>query len=223
MELINFKNLTKEEMKFKNIVVEKTVKIGNNVKIGANVCLLGETVIQDNVILHSNTVIEDSQIDENVEIKSSFIECSNVGMYSTIGPFAHLRKGSNIGENCRIGNFVEIKNSTIKNGVKISHLTYVGDAEIGEYTNVGCGVVFCNYNGKIKQQTKVGKCVFIGSNVNIIAPVEIGDYAYIAAGSTINKDVKEDEFAIARERQINKLNFANPYKEKLNNDKNNKN
>ena len=126
-----------------------------------------------------------------------------------------VRPGCIIADGVHAGNFVEIKNSNLGDGVKVAHLTYVGDADIGDVCNIGCGVVFCNYNGEIKQRSVIEKNVFIGSNVNIIAPVKIEEGAYIAAGSTINKNVGKNQFAIAREFQINKDNFKNPYLNKL--------
>ena len=110
-----------------------------------------------------------------------------------------------------MGNFVEVKNAIVGDGSKMAHLAYIGDTEIGKNCNIGCGVVFCNYNGKIKQKSYLGDNVFVGSNANIIAPVTISDNAYIAAGSTINKDVGKGDLAIARVRQENKKNFKNPY------------
>ncbi|MBO5948617.1 hypothetical protein J6Q66_07265 [bacterium] len=190
--------------------------MGNNVKIGCNVCVLGNSKIGDRVVLKSNTVVEDCVVENEVEICSSFLVGSIIKKGSKIGPFANIRKGSIIGENCKVGNFVEIKNSNLGSNTKVSHLAYVGDVEIGEYCNIGCGVIFCNYNGREKFRSRVGNFSFIGSNSNIVAPVQIGDYAYIAAGSTITKDVKDNEFAIARERQTNKENFKNPYKNKFN-------
>jgi bifunctional UDP-N-acetylglucosamine pyrophosphorylase/glucosamine-1-phosphate N-acetyltransferase len=126
---------------------------------------------------------------------------SSVGENSTIGPYAYLRPGSVIGNGCRVGDFVEVKNSTIKDGAKVSHLTYIGDGEIGEKTNIGCGVVFVNYDGQKKSRTTVGKNAFIGCNVNLIAPVTVEDGAYVAAGSTVTKDVEKDALCIARSRQ----------------------
>ena len=121
--------------------------------------------------------------------------------------FSHLREGSVIADGVRIGNFVETKNANIGTGTKVAHLTYVGDATIGKNVNVGCGTVFCNYNGKIKQQTYVGNNVFIGSNVNLVAPLVVEDNAFIAAGSTITNNVPNSALAIARARQTNKPNY----------------
>ncbi len=200
-----------KEYKEKNIVISDNAKIGKNVKISYNVCILGDSVIEDDVEIGANSVIENSYIGKGVLIISSFIKISEIGAGTTIGPFAHVRDNSKIGENCRIGNFVEIKNSIIGRGSKMAHLSYIGDAEMGVCCNIGCGVVFCNYNGKIKQKSYLGDNVFVGSNCNLIAPVVLSDNAYIAAGSTINKDVDVGELAIARARQVNKKNFKNPY------------
>jgi bifunctional UDP-N-acetylglucosamine pyrophosphorylase/glucosamine-1-phosphate N-acetyltransferase len=125
-----------------------------------------------------------------------------------IGPFARLRPLSDIGAKSKIGNFVEIKKSTLSSGVKISHLSYVGDATIGEETNIGCGFITCNYDGMKKHQTQIGKKTFIGSDCHVIAPISIGDESFVAAGSTITKDVPNGAFAIARIPQTNKENFA---------------
>ncbi len=196
-----------------NIVIGEDVEFGESVVIQQGVSILGKCKIGDGCIIESNSNISNSILGPFVHVRASFIEDSVVADKCEIGPFAHIRAGSKIGESCRIGNFVEVKNSNIGVGVKIAHLTYVGDADIGECTNVGCGVVFCNYNGKEKLRTIVGEKVFIGSNVNLIAPVKISDGAFIAAGSTINHDVAQGEFSIARARQVNRADFKNPYTE----------
>lgn len=150
--------------------------------------------------------ISDSKIN-NAKVLHSYVRGACVQENSQIGVFAHLREGSNIMENCRIGNFVETKKAVIKSGSKVSHLTYVGDAIIGKNVNVGCGTVFCNYNGKNKQQTVVGDNVFIGSNSNLVAPLIVEDNSFIAAGSTITEFVPSKCLAIARARQVNKENY----------------
>ena len=185
--------------------------IGKNVKLCHGCCVMGNSVLEDDCEIGINSVITNSHIGKGVNVLSSFIEDSSIGEKTTVGPFATVKKNSKIGNVCRIGNFVEVKNSTVGAETKIAHLSYVGDAELGNDCNVGCGVVFCNYNGQIKQKSIVGNKVFIGSNVNIVAPVKIEDFSYIAAGSTINKDVLKNQFAIARSFQTNKDNFNNPY------------
>lgn len=217
-KIVYSKNLNKEDLLKYNIVIEDSVDIKDNVKLSHGVCILGSSVIEANCIIENNSIIENSHIGCGVEILSSHISNSKIGECCTIGPFANIKKQSIVGKNCRIGNFVEVKNSMIGDGSKIAHLAYVGDAEIGQNCNIGCGVVFCNYNGKIKQRSVLGDKVFIGCNVNIIAPVKIESETYIAAGSTITMDVENGQFAIARSRQINKNNFNNPYMENFKND-----
>ncbi len=209
--LIYSTKTTKEELVEKLIYLDKDVKIEYGVKIASGVKVFGETIILKGCEIGVNSVISNSFLNENVQVLSSFIENSVIGKNSTIGPFANIKNNSEIGEYCRIGNYVEIKKSQIGNNVKIAHLTYVGDACISDDCNVGCGVVFCNYNGEVKMKSNVGKRVFIGSNVNIIAPVEIGDEVYIAAGTTVSKDVEKGKFVIGRNKQIEKENFKNPY------------
>ena len=156
-------------------------------------------------------IIEDSRIERESEIVSSHIYGSEVGQNTRVGPNAHIRPKSKIGKNCRIGNFVEIKNSTIGDNTKIAHLTYVGDARIGKNCNIGCGVVFANYNGKEKNTIVVGDNVFIGSNCNLIAPLNIPDNVYICAGTTLTKDLREYDFVIGRSRETIKSNMAIKY------------
>lgn len=173
--------------------MEKYIK---NSKIQAD--LKGYNVIEDSIIGHS-------------QIISSHIFSSTIGDGSTIGPNAHLRAGSVIGDKCRIGNFVEIKNSVIGDGTKIAHLSYVGNATIGKNCNIGCGVIFANYNGKVKNSIVVGDNVFIGSNCVLIAPLNIPNNVYICAGTTVTKDLHEFDFVIGRVRQEVKPNMAIKY------------
>ena len=156
-------------------------------------------------------IIENSRIEEGVEIISSHIFDSVVGENTKIGPNAHLRPNSKIGKNCRIGNFVEIKNSVVGDNTKIAHLTYVGDAKIGKGCNIGCGVVFVNYNGKEKNEIVIGNNVFIGSNCNLIAPLNIPDNVYICAGTTVTQNLNEYDFVIGRSREVIKPNRAIKY------------
>ncbi len=194
-----------------NSYIEKSVKIGKNVTLYPNVYLLGKTKIGDGSVVYPNTTIEDSVIGENVLIISSHIEGSEISSNVKIGPFAHIREGCKIGENSKIGNFVEVKNSTLRRGVKASHLAYIGDADIGENTNIGCGVIFANFNGKIKSRTIVGENCFIGSNSNIIAPVLVADNTYICAGTTLTKNTSTGDFVIARCREVVKHGRAYQY------------
>ena len=199
------------ENKSKNIYVEKDVVIGKNVKLFENVHLLGKTIIGDGSTVYPNTIISDSIIGKSCVIKSSVVEESELGDGVSVGPFAHIRPNSKIENDCRIGNFVEIKASHIGTKTKVSHLAYVGDAEVGANCNVGCGVIFANYNGQTKSQIIVGDNCFIGSNSNIIAPVTIASGTYICAGTTLTKSTKEDDFVIARARETIKENRAHRY------------
>lgn len=184
-----------------NTYIEAGVRIGQDVTIYPGVTLEGNTVIADDVILYPGSRITSSSIGWGTKVQNSVIIDSVVGEGSTIGPYAYLRPGSVIGNGCRVGDFVEVKNSVIKDGAKVSHLSYIGDGEIGEKTNIGCGVVFVNYDGKKKSKTTVGKNAFIGCNVNLVAPVTVEDGAYVAAGSTVTKDVESDALCIARSKQ----------------------
>lgn len=194
--------------------IDKTVKIGNNVTIYGNNQILGNTIICDNVIIFPNCIIKDSKIEDNSTIIMSDINSGNIGKNCKIGPFSRIRPESLIKDEVSIGNFVEIKNSIIGKGTKINHLAYVGDAKIGEYCNVGCGVIFANYDGKVKHLSSVGDNCFIGSNSNIIAPVKIDDGVYICAGTTVTEDCKSGDFVIGRARQTVKENKANKYLKK---------
>jgi bifunctional UDP-N-acetylglucosamine pyrophosphorylase/glucosamine-1-phosphate N-acetyltransferase len=169
-----------------------------------NVKIIGDCKIAQDVVIYGDCYFENCTIESGCKIYSSYIKDSHISKDCTIGPFAHIRPGCHIGENVRVGNFVEIKNSTIKQNTKISHLTYIGDATIGSNCNIGCGVVFCNYDGKNKHKTIIGDNVFVGSNVNLIAPITIDNNCFIAAGSTVTKSVSNDTFVIARAKQENK-------------------
>ncbi|MBO0432655.1 bifunctional UDP-N-acetylglucosamine diphosphorylase/glucosamine-1-phosphate N-acetyltransferase GlmU [Enterococcus sp. DIV0660C] len=188
--------------------IDAGVVIGSDTVIEAGVQLQGETVIGMDCMIGAHSRIVDSVIEDNVVITNSVVESSHVKKSADIGPFAHLRPNAEIGEGAHIGNFVEVKNAEIGNHTKVGHLTYVGDATLGEDINVGCGVVFVNYDGKQKHHTKVGAHSFIGSNSNIVAPVTIEENSSIAAGSTITNDVPEYALAIARARQVNKEGYA---------------
>lgn len=186
-----------------NVYIDKDVKIGEGTMIGPCVRLEGSTVIGKNCKIEQNCRIVDSTIGDGVSIDSSVILDSSVGSETSVGPFAYIRPGSAIGEGCKVGDFVEVKNSNMGNGSKSAHLTYIGDADIGENVNLGCGVVFVNYDGKNKHRSTVGDGCFIGCNVNLVSPVEVGDRAYIAAGSTVTKNVPKDALSVARARQRN--------------------
>lgn len=191
------------------IIDPNTTYIGIDVEIGQDTIIYpgnvleGNTVIGKNCVLYPNSRINNSVIGESVDIQSSVILESKIGNQTTVGPFAYIRPGSIIGNNVRVGDFVEIKKSTIGNNTKVSHLTYVGDAEVGEGCNFGCGTVTVNYDGKNKNKTIIGNNSFIGCNTNLISPVTVEDNTYIAAGSTITNNVKSGELAVARAKQRN--------------------
>lgn len=168
----------------------------------------GLSVIKKGCILYPNSRIVDSIIDDNVIIQSSVILESKIGKNTTVGPFAYIRPESNIGTEVRIGDFVEIKKSKIGDHTKVSHLTYIGDAEVGSDCNFGCGTVVVNYDGKEKHKTIIGNNSFIGCNTNLVSPVEVEDNTYIAAGSTITEKVPEGSLAIARAKQVNKKDWV---------------
>jgi len=186
-----------------NTYIDKDVKIGNDTIIYPGVILKGKTEIGEDCIIGHNCRIEDSRIADKVEIQSSTILQSFVGEGCHIGPYAYLRPNSKLGKNIKIGDFVEVKNSSIGDGSKASHLAYIGDAEVGKNVNIGCGVVFVNYDGKNKHRTVVEDNAFIGSNSNLVAPVTVKKHGYIAAGSTITKEVPEGALSVAREKQTN--------------------
>ncbi|WP_283679321.1 bifunctional UDP-N-acetylglucosamine diphosphorylase/glucosamine-1-phosphate N-acetyltransferase GlmU [Lentilactobacillus sp. Marseille-Q4993] len=187
--------------------IDVDVKIGADTVIEPGVQLKGQTVIGEGCYLGAHSEIVDSTLHDNVKVTSSMIENSEMMTGSDIGPNSHLRPDSLIGEGVHLGNFVEVKKSTIGAGTKVGHLTYVGNAKLGKNINVGCGVVFVNYDGAKKHETVVGDDSFIGSNSNLIAPLNVADHSFIAAGSTINKDVEKYDMAIARERQTNKPGY----------------
>jgi bifunctional UDP-N-acetylglucosamine pyrophosphorylase/glucosamine-1-phosphate N-acetyltransferase len=187
-----------------NTYVDKTVKIGRDVTIYPGCILEGSTVIDEDCIIGPNTTIINSTLNKNVTAKNSVILDNEIGESTAIGPFAYLRPGNVIGKNAKIGDFVEIKNSNFGNNSKASHLTYVGDADVGDNVNLGCGVVFVNYDGKNKHRSTVEDDCFVGCNVNLVAPVTVKHGSYVAAGTTLTKDVPEDSLSIGRVRQENK-------------------
>lgn len=170
--------------------------------------LRGCTVIGRDCEIGPNAMIRDCVVGEDTTVNASQLNESIIGSHTTVGPFAYVRPGCTVGDHCRIGDFVELKNSKLDEGTKVSHLTYVGDSDIGKRVNFGCGTVTTNYNGLHKFRCTVGDDVFLGCNTNLIAPVTIGDGAYTAAGSTIDKDVPAGALAVARARQENKPGWA---------------
>nr|WP_166245776.1 bifunctional UDP-N-acetylglucosamine diphosphorylase/glucosamine-1-phosphate N-acetyltransferase GlmU [Paenibacillus turpanensis] len=195
--------------------IEADVKIGSDTVIWPGTVVRGKTVIGEDCVIGPNTEITNSVIGDGVSIKQSVLSEAEVGPESTVGPFAYLRPGAKLGRGVKIGDFVEIKNAVLDEGTKVSHLSYVGDAKVGKNVNIGCGAITVNYDGFNKHITEIGDDAFVGSNVNLIAPVRVGRGAYVVAGSTINKDVPEDDLAIARERQTNKTGYAVKIRQKF--------
>ncbi|KRN04327.1 bifunctional UDP-N-acetylglucosamine diphosphorylase/glucosamine-1-phosphate N-acetyltransferase GlmU [Holzapfeliella floricola] len=190
-----------------NTYIDVDVEIGSDTVIEPGVYLQGQTKIGESCMITTGSKVVDSQIDANVTIHSSTIENSVMESHTDAGPYAHLRPQSHIKKYAHIGNFVEIKKAVIGEHTKVGHLTYVGDATLEDHINIGCGVTFVNYDGVQKFHTTVGSHSFIGSSSNIIAPVNIADHAFVAAGSTITKDVPKHAMGIARQKQTNKEDF----------------
>jgi bifunctional UDP-N-acetylglucosamine pyrophosphorylase/glucosamine-1-phosphate N-acetyltransferase len=178
-----------------NVILEGAINIGSNVSIGPN-CLIKNAIISDNVTILANTVIEDAEI----------------GASSRVGPFARLRPETRLSAETHVGNFVEIKKSELGQGSKVNHLSYVGDSRVGSKVNIGAGVITCNYDGANKHLTEIGDNVFVGSNVQLVAPVKVGDGATIGAGSTITKNVEAGTLALSRSKQISKSGWKRPTK-----------
>lgn len=191
----------------KSTYVDAAVKIGMDTLIYPGAVLSGDTTIGENVTITSASHITDSHIEDDAVIKQSVLTGARVGRGTTVGPYAQLRPGAKLGENVKIGNFVEVKKSELEDESKVSHLSYIGDAHIGERTNIGCGTITVNYDGKNKYRTEIGQDSFIGCNANLVAPVRIGDRSFIAAGSTVTEEVPDDSLAIARNRQTTKEGY----------------
>lgn len=187
----------------KNTYIDADVTIGSDTIIYPNVRITGKTVIGEDSEILSGSSIDNSTIGNNVVINHSTIVDSKVGDNTKVGPFAYLRPKSNIGKGCKIGDFVEVKNANFGDGSKASHLSYIGDADVGKNVNIGCGVVFVNYDGVNKFRSTVKDNAFVGSNSNLVAPVVVEEGGYIATGSTITKTVPDGALSVARARQTN--------------------
>jgi len=198
-----------------NTYIEKKVQIGADTVVHPGVIIKGNTIIGEDCVVGPNSDITDCHIADHVHIRQSVLNQSTVGAHTTIGPFAYLRPGTKLGQHVKIGDFVELKNASLDDHSKVSHLSYVGDAKVGKNVNIGCGAITVNYDGYSKHLTEIDDEAFIGSNVNLIAPVKVGKGAYVVAGSTITHEVSENDLAIAREKQVNKPGYA----EKLRNRK----
>ena len=193
------------------VYIDRNITIGKGTTIYPNTILTGNTDIgNDNTIISSR--IDSSKIGKRNHIDTSTVESSKMNDHNTIGPYAHLRPDSDLNDHIKIGNFVEIKNAIIDENSKVSHLSYVGDGRVGKNVNLGCGIVFVNFDGKDKHQTIIEDDAFIGCNVNLVAPIKVGKNAYIAAGSTVTEDVKENALVIARSRAVTKPNWNKEHK-----------
>lgn len=186
------------------VYVEDSVTVGEGTLLLPGTILRGNTVIGENCEIGPNTMIVDCTVGDGAVINSSQCNDSVIDPGAHVGPFAYIRPNCHVGRDVKVGDFVELKNATLGEGTKVSHLTYIGDCDVGKKCNFGCGTVLVNYDGKKKYRSTIGDHCFIGCNTNLVSPVKLGDWAYTAAGSTITEDVPEGELAIARARQINK-------------------
>jgi bifunctional UDP-N-acetylglucosamine pyrophosphorylase / glucosamine-1-phosphate N-acetyltransferase len=188
--------------------IEADVQIGQDTVINPGSFIKGKSMIGQDCLIGPNTEISNCEIGDGTEVLQSVVHESSIGSFVKIGPFAHVRPQSDIKDSVKIGNFVEIKKTVFGKGSKASHLSYIGDAEVGENVNIGCGSITVNYDGKNKYLTKIEDNVFIGCNSNLVAPVTVGEGAYVAAGSTITQDVPQQALSVARARQVNKEDYV---------------
>jgi bifunctional UDP-N-acetylglucosamine pyrophosphorylase/glucosamine-1-phosphate N-acetyltransferase len=190
-------------------VIDADVEVGPDTIIEPYVQLLGHTCIGTECHIRSYSVIEDCTVGDRVVVLPGCVMTeSSVGNDARIGPYSHLRPGSAIGDEAHVGNFVETKKTRLGKGAKANHLAYLGDAEVGERTNIGAGVITCNYDGVNKNVTRIGEGAFVGSDSTLVAPLVIGDGAYVGAGSCITKDVPAHALAVGRARQVTKEGWA---------------
>lgn len=201
------------------LVDPNTTHIGPKARLAAGCTILpgcliyGDSTVGEGAVIGPNALLKNAKVGNHVTVNASQITDSAVGDHTTVGPFAYIRPGCVIGEKARIGDFVELKNSTIGDGTKVSHLTYIGDSDFGKGINVGCGVVTVNYDGKKKYRTTVEDNAFVGCNVNLVSPVKVGKGAYLAAGGTITEEVPEDALVVARARAVVKPLWAKKRRE----------
>ena len=187
-----------------SVYIEDGVEIGNDTEICQNATIKSGTKIGSDCVIGSGSMLDRAVIHDGVDVLSSVILESEVDEGTHVGPFAYIRPNCHVGKEVKVGDFVELKNSNIDDGTKISHLTYIGDSDVGKRVNFGCGTVTCNYDGKKKYRTTIGDDCFVGCNTNFVSPINVGDGVYIAAGSTITEDIPENSLSIARARQVNK-------------------
>ncbi len=195
-------------MDIKRAYIEEGTRIGKGTFIYPDVIIEGNVSIGMDCHIGPSTRIKDSNIGDRTEVQNSVVLESRIGNDTKVGPFAYIRPDSNIGSKCKVGDFVEVKNSSMGNGTKAAHLTYIGDSDIGKDVNLGCGVVFVNYDGTNKHRSVVEDGAFIGCNTNLVSPVTVEKGAYIAAGSTVTQKVPADSLLIARAREEIKEGWA---------------
>jgi bifunctional UDP-N-acetylglucosamine pyrophosphorylase / glucosamine-1-phosphate N-acetyltransferase len=202
------------------VLVDPDVEVESDSVIEPGVQLLGKTRIGSHCRIQSGSVLTDAVLEHHVLVRQhSVITASQLSAGAIVGPFAHLREGAELRAGARVGNFVEVKKSVLGEGVKAMHLTYLGDATVGRESNIGAGTITCNYDGVKKNPTTIGERVFVGSDSALVAPVRVGDRAYIAAGSTVTDDIPADALAIARGRQVNKEGWAAERRRKMDEEK----
>ena len=198
------------EIDSRSVEIDESVRIAPGARILAGTILRGQTVIGAGCVIGPNALIEDSEIGAGTTVNASQVYASKLGAHNAIGPFTHIRAGTVTDYGVHLGAYVETKNSNFARGNTVSHLTYIGDSDVGKYCNFGCGTVTCNYDGQAKFRTTIGDYCFIGCNTNLVAPVSVGDGAYTAAGSTVTQDVPAGALAIERGRQANVEGWAVP-------------
>jgi len=196
------------------VYVEPQVTVGEGTVLLPGTILRGNTVVGRDCEIGPNTMLTDCTVEDGVRINTAQCEQSTIRARCQIGPYTHIRPHCDVGEDSKIGAFVQLKNCNLGKGTKMAHLTYVGDADVGEGCNFGCGTVTCNYDGVAKFRTTIGSGCFIGCNTNLVAPVELGDGCYTAAGSTITEDVEAGSLVVARSRQVEKPGWALTHKKK---------
>ena len=197
---------------FDMVYIDQSVTIEAGAVIEHNVTLKGNTKIGKNAIIGAGSILINADIKQEVDIKSSRIVDSTIGDKTTVGPYANIHTGTVVDKECRIGDFVEIKNSTLGFNTKSAHLAYIGDTDIGYKCNIGCGVIFVNYDGENKFRSKIGDGVFVGSNSNVVAPVTLEDGAYVAAGTTVTQNLPKNCMCIGRSRETIKENRTKYHK-----------
>lgn len=197
------------------VIISEDAEIEADAVILKGTQIKGKTKISANAVIGPDSILEDCVVGENVKINASHCYSSEIKFGAEIGPFVRIRPHCTVGENARVGNFVELKNASVAEGAKISHLSYVGDSSVGRDVNIGCGCATVNFDGRNKHRTVIEDGAFIGCGVNLVAPVKVGKDAFVAAGSTVTEDVPENSLSIARSRQVNKAGWVEskkPYK-----------